>query len=1489
MQPQPQARKTMKKHVILFLAANPRDTGRLALDREARSIHLELKRSGHRDRFDFVTRWAAEPLDLLRELRELKPTIVHFSEHGDGSVTATAEAASGRGIAAPAPAGGLGGLYFHSATGGLQVVTPEAIIETFGAVSAQVRLVVLNACYTAPIAEALRAHVDCVVGMSGAIHGDAARSFAIGFYGGLGEHESVAAAFRQGRAAIHLDGLPDADRPQLRVRDGFDASQLILAAFAPSGLVAAPCPYPGMRPFAADDTGSFHGREAEITELIGRLRAGQREIFVIGPSGSGKSSLVAAGVLPRLARGLSGLGPFVVRELRPGDQPFSRLCRVLDAPPGQPLAAAERVAALLAHRASRASVLIVVDQLEELFTQASTDERATFLDALRTLRTEPRCAVIYTLRADFSGALMESPLWPERPAQLSRVDVIPLRDKALREAIAAPAEGVGVTVEPELIERLVADAASEPGILPLLQETLVQLWDARADQTLTLAGYQALGDGVRSGLAVALARRADATLQRFNAAQTDIARRILLRLISFGEGRSDTRRQQPRTQLRAAGDGAADFAFVLQTMVDDRLLTIDDDVAGEPRIDLAHEIMISAWPTLASWIGDHRLDEQRRRQFETAAEQYHRGSRGLLDPIELADAEEWQQTESAAQLGMSAEVMSLVVASRTAHTKQRRLRRGLIAGAFALLAGFAIIVAFLAITARNQRVEAETQRRAAVHILGEQYREAGRQLVVEGHAQRAIPYLVAARDQGIDDPPLRALFHTATASAVRVALHHDGPVVAVEFSDDGSRVVTGSADGTARVWDAATGSPLTPRLRHPRPVTGAKIRGDGTRVLTISDRTVRIWEVTASPSPPLELRHADRINAAEFSADGALIATASDDRTARLWSVATGQPMIAPLVHDVKVVGVALSRDVARIATTVADGIGGALWNAKTGTRIAALEENVFAKTWQIGTPRHRSLVTSATFSPDSRNLVTTGTDDIALVWDATTGKTRLPPLRHSGWVMSAAFSPDGAKIATVDAQGHIGIWDAATGAATTVAIDASAVVRVTYSRDGTRMLGVGNDKRARIWDTASGNQVAVIELESGAIDAAVTSDGVQVATASADGRARIWELRRAMQVVGVAGDYYDAAYSPDGSRIATTGTTGALQLWTAQGQLVAKRHLLLGAFGVAFDRDGTQIGAIGIDGSVEVGDTASVTLRPFHDVMGKDPTGAPDGPEEIIGHPPPRGAFSPDGRRFATLTGAHRAAIWDIASGQTVMPPLQHAGPVLMIRWSPDGRRVITASEDATARIWDAATGATLGAPLAHPADTWVTAALFTPDGNRIVTLCTDRNVRVWDAASGELQTTLSGHADYIIAATVSPDGTLLLTNSNDNSARLWNLATGQLAVPPLEHGDWVVDARFSPDGTRIVTTSGKLTQIWDVRTGLPLAPPFVCPDFARTAMFSPDGSAVLAVWRTGAGIWDAGLDPGSLDDWHRLARDSSFPQLGQALEGVAERAVTR
>jgi WD40 repeat protein len=1360
-------------------------------------------------------------------------------------------------------------VVFEGTNGFSKMVTPEAFAQTLDAAGSSVRLVVLNTCYTASIAEALLTHIDCVVGMSGAIHDDAARNFAIGFYGGLGEHESIAVAFKQGRAAIHLDGLPDADRPQLRVRNGFDAAGLIPAAVAPSVLLAVPCPYPGMRPFAADDANSFHGRDAEIADLIGRLRAGERELFVIGPSGSGKSSLVTAGVLPRLARGVTGLGPFVVRELRPGEQPAARLGHVLEVPAGAALAIADRVSALLAHRGPSASLLIVVDQLEELFTLATADERATFLGELSALRAERRCAVVFTLRADFFGALMESALWAERRGQLSRIEVSPLHGESLREAIAAPASSVGVTVEPELIERLVADAASEPGILPLLQETLVQLWDARRDQTLTLATYAALGDGERSGLAVALARRADATLRRFTPAQTDIARRIMLRLISFGEGRSDTRRQQPRALLRAAGDDPADFAFVLQTMVDDRLLTVDEDVAGEPRVDLAHEIMISAWPTLAAWIRNHRVDEQRRRQFEAAAAQWvehRRGARGLLDPIELADAEAWQRTDSALQLGQSTAVIDLIAVSRAVHARQRRRRRGLVGGAFAVLTGVAVVVALLAIAAREQankaRVQthrAEASDRAKQLQLARLYMEQGRQLVVDGHYQEAMPYLVAARQNGLDAPPLRMLFHAAERHLPLVPpLEHQSNVTSASFSPDGTRVITASWDQTARVWDAATGTPLTVPLKHQDAVTSVSFSPDGTRVVTASwDQTARLWDPATGKPVTGPLKHHARVVSAAFSPNGTRVATASDDKTAQVWDAATGTALTRPLEHQDGVWSATFSPDGARVVTASSDHTA-RVWDAATGKPLT-------------GPLEHQAPVVSAAFSPDGTRVVTASWDHTARVWDATTGTPLTGPLEHHDLVWRAAFSPDGTRVVTASFDKTARMWDATTGRPLTDPLEhQDSVWSAAFSPDGTRVVTASADKTARVWDVTTGKPLTgPLEHQDQVVSAAFSPDGTRVVTASVDKTARVWDATTGARLPRTL-EHRDAmantAFSPDGTHVVTASSDHTARMWEAvtgkplPGPLEHRDQVA----STAFSPDGTRVITASWDKTARVWDAAT----------GKPLTSSLEHQDQVWG-----GEFSPDGTRVVTASRDRTARVWDAATGRPLTGPLEHQGGIWSATFSPDGTRVVTASADNTARVWDAATGTPLTGPLTHQDDVW--SAAFSPDGTRVVTASVDRTARVWNATTGKPLTSPLEHQGGIWSATFSPDGTRVVTASADKTVRVWDAATGKPVTGPLEHKDEVWSAAFSPDGTRVVTASfDRTARVWDAATGKPLTGPLEHEDRVESAAFSADGTSVVTVSSDKtAQVWDAGLDQGTLAQWLVIAERSPFVLDGTAL----------
>jgi hypothetical protein len=269
------------------------------------------------------------------------------------------------------------------------------------------------------------------------------------------------------------------------------------------------CPYPGMRPYSAANAACFYGRDREIAELIGRLRAGAREIYVVGPSGSGKSSLIAAGVLPRLTSGAPDLGPFLSRSLRTGEHPARRLAQLLDDDLSTPSAAID---ALLSKHAPGTSLLLYIDQLEELFTLVDAEERACFVAAVRQVRRDPRCVLVFTVRSDFWSAVTESALWNGAQDHVSRVDVGPLRGAALRAAIERPAREMGVYFEPELVERLLGDVASEPGILPLLQETLTHLWDRRRLRLVISSDYEALGDADRSGLAVAISRHAEATL-----------------------------------------------------------------------------------------------------------------------------------------------------------------------------------------------------------------------------------------------------------------------------------------------------------------------------------------------------------------------------------------------------------------------------------------------------------------------------------------------------------------------------------------------------------------------------------------------------------------------------------------------------------------------------------------------------------------------------------------------------------------------------------------------------------------------------------------------------------------------------------------------------------------------------------------------------------------------------------------------------------------
>lgn len=423
-----------------------------------------------------------------------------------------------------------------------------------------------------------------------------------------------------------------------------------------------PCPYPGLLPFAANDAVYFFGREDEVAELVTRLRY-HHFLMIIGPSGSGKSSLVSAGLLPALQK--SQPEYWNVRTLRPGAAPLAVLTEATRDLPDE-----ETFQSL-----GLARLLLVVDQFEELFVLPSKEERDQAIARIQKLRQNRTCAMVLIMRADFYGDLINSALWEIDAGQ--RFEVAPLRAPALRKAMQLPAASVGVFLESGLVEQLVGDVGNEPGALPLLQETLSLLWKQRVQRLIPWSAYQKLGVGECHGLSRAIACMADAVYADLTPNQQAITRRIFLRLIHFGEGRADTRRQQPVSALSSAEEDPQACQWVIRHLAESRLLTLNGEAGSrETRVDLAHEALIASWPRLQEWIADYKKAELTRRRLQAHTEEWLQTAQrgGLLDAVQLKHAQEWLDSPEAGVLGVDEPIRKLINASRAAQLSNKRKR-----------------------------------------------------------------------------------------------------------------------------------------------------------------------------------------------------------------------------------------------------------------------------------------------------------------------------------------------------------------------------------------------------------------------------------------------------------------------------------------------------------------------------------------------------------------------------------------------------------------------------------------------------------------------------------------------------------------------------------------------------------------------------------------------------------------------------------------------
>jgi WD40 repeat protein len=1161
-------------------------------------------------------------------------------------------------------------------------------------------------------------------------------------------------------------------------------------------VVAAAAPYLGLAAFSSADAAHYVGREREVEDCVNRLRV-ETLLAVVGPSGAGKSSFVQAGIIPALA------GAWQVVITRPGPSPLATLAARLEREGiavGDLRAALGRDPAALAQALRRRAaatgqrLLLCVDQFEELLTLChDPEEQRLYSSALAHVarQGDEPLRIILTLRDDFLLRIQQLPALRGCLAQSLQLLATPPPED-LERILIEPARRHGYAFEdPELPREMVDTVAGEPGALALLSFTAARLWELRDRDRhrLTRRAYHDLG-----GVGGALAQHAEDTLQAMPLANQALVREVFRHLVTAGGTRAILR----RSELDQILGGGTPAEAVLEALIHARLLVTAEGDAGEDRVEVVHEALLSSWPRLVGWQREDAESARLRDQLRAAARQWVERDRprGMLWRGDvLLEYRVWRARYQGALTDAEHEFAR---ASLHEQARGRRLRNLAVGTAFAVLcAGMLIVLQqrdradAAAARATRERDRAETLAEESQQRLIALYLEQGRQKLAEGDALRAFPYLAEARKSGEDGTAVRFLLARATHALEGqelVLAGHQGPVWDAGTSPDGALIATASSDRTARIWDARTGA-----LVH-----------------TLAGFEADVWRV-------------------RFAPDGARLLTAGRDGSIVMWSVATGA-RVWSMRHGRRVLDAAFSHDGTRVATAGANKLV-ELRDAADGRLLHTLE--------------HTGAINAVAFSPDDAYLITGSDDEHTRVWSVATGALVTTGAGHGGVVSAVVASPDGVRGASASWSGRARVFPLRGGPALDLAGHDDKIHHVSFAPDGRWLLTASDDRTAKVWDAATGALVFTLAgHQSGVRQALVTPDGQSIVTVAMDGAARRWSARTGRlewTFLGHRDGIWSVHVDPAGERLLTAGADGTARVWRARQQRhVRALHVPGNALvHASFAPDGARIATIDRKGTVQVWDDRGAATA----IMA---TGYTDGGF------PYRVSWSPDGARLLSSGGGH-AIVWDARTGARLLA-LQHETWILRATWARDGARIVTSGQDGVAKLWDARTGALLLTLTGHEQP--VTAAELDAGGARIASASLDRTVRLWDATTGALLRTLTDHTMQVLSARYSMDGTRLITASADSTARIATAAGEPLQL--LEgHAGVVLDAVLGPDGRLAATASLDGTaQIWDARTGTPLW----TIDFGNTPVTSVeldrDGRSLLLAAGDTAEVVDITLD---------------------------------
>lgn len=1145
----------------------------------------------------------------------------------------------------------------------------------------------------------------------------------------------------------------------------------------PTGRIPLPdveTPYKGLRPFQTVDADEFFGREQLVNRLVRRLadytdEPRARILAVVGPSGSGKSSVVKAGLIPALHRGdVPGSENWFTVELVPGHDPFAEIESALLSqavtPPDEGLMAlmlndsnglGEAVKRVLPADESSQLVLFF-DQFEEVFTLLDDEnQRVHLFDSLSAAIADPdsRLFVIFTLRADLYDRPLMYPRFGELMRKRTEV-VLPLKPEELERAIVEPAAQVGVSLEPGLIAAIVADVSEQPGALPLLQYALTELFERRQGRVLTLDAYEQIG-----GVLGALARRAEELFSALTRSQQQAARQLFLRLVVTDENGTTARRRVLRNELLSVDVAEEAMASVIDQFGKYRLLTFDrDPVTRGPTVEIAHEALLREWQRLRYWLDENREDLRLHQRLTAATDEWINAGYDpsfLVRGSRLDQFETWLETtivaltdDEESYLQASIEARESRLAQEAAQREreallERRSRNRLRSLAAVLLVATVGALGLMAY-ALNQSNIAQTQaviaENNATEARGLALATSARLALQDGNSDLAVLLALEANRLARSTLAQLALAEVAYAPGTQRLLdEHDAGVTDVAISPDNTRVVSAARDGTVLVWDVASGTVQQRLTGHDDRVTALDFSPDGQMIVTASmDTTARIWDIASGRELQRLDGHVDGVLDVHFSPGGRNIVTASNDRSLILWNVVDGSERFRLTGHEAAVTNVTFSPDSQLIASGALDRTV-RIWNVLTGRELEVLHG-------------HEDRVTALAFSPDSNTVASGSANSTIWLWNLVTTEGPRRLTGHTDGVSGLAFADNGRKLVSTSWDTSMILWDLEANQISQRFIGHDApVMSLALSRDESLAVSGSEDHDVRIWSLNSSAEVRRLRFYIDEVTrVALSPDGTRAVAGGDSANFVLWDVVAGTQVgrfFGHEGSILSLAFSPDGASVMSSSTADELFVWDA------------------------------------------ATQTRLHELNGHDNLVASI-------------AFHPTEPIAVTGSWDRTMIAWDVVTGEIIHRYTgSHEDRILAVAVTPDGTRILSGSNSGDVSLWDFDAGTELR--RYDGINSAVTEIQVNPDGQSFLAASIDGVIYMYDLSSTDPVRRFEGHRGGVLGVDISADGTTAISASRDQTLILWDIASGEQIYRFEGHEDAVTTVQFTPDGRWAISGS--------------------------------------------------------------------------------------